>query len=118
MTGAGSEAHRPRMFVLALTLTAAVAVLGIAAIWTLAVPLGPEACALTMPGPRNCFELDRARAAVFPTIAIGLLGAAIISVAVFFSPQSRRVVVFVGPVILLIASIAGYVSAAWIPSWA
>ena len=117
MTVATKEAHRPLTMLVPLSLTAVVAILGITAVWILAVPLGPEVCALSMPGPRNCFVAERASAARSATIVIALLAAAIMLTAVF-SARSRRAIDFVGPIILLIASAAAYLSAAWIPAWA
>ena len=100
-----------------LSLTAVVAILGIAAVWILAVPFGPEVCALSMPGPRNCFVAERASAARSATIVIALLAAAIM-LATLFSAQSRHAIAFVGPIVLLITAAAAYLSAAWIPAWA
>ena len=117
MTVATQEGHRPLTVLLPLSLTAVVAILGITAVWILAVPLGPEVCALSMPGPRNCFVADRASAARPATVASALLAAAIMLTAVF-SARSRRAIAFVGPIVLLIASAAAYLSAAWIPAWA
>ena len=117
MTVATQEGHRPLTMLLPLSPTAVVATLGITAIWILAVPLGPEVCALSMPGPRNCFVAERASAARPATIVIALLAAAIM-LATLFSAQSRHAIAFVGPIILLIASAAAYLSAAWIPAWA
>lgn len=98
-------------------LVAGLAILGIAAIWLLAVPRGPEVCALSMPGPRNCFISDRAQAAIASTVAVALLGASIIVVA-RLEPRSRRAMAFLGPLVVLIASVTAYLSAAWIPAWA
>ncbi|MBC7590554.1 MAG: hypothetical protein H7226_05850 [Salinibacterium sp.] len=117
MTVATKEVHRPLAVLLPLSLVAVVTILGITAIWILAVPHGPEVCALSMPGPRNCFVADRASAARSATAAIALLGAAIMLTAVF-SARSRRAIAFVGPIVLLIAAVAAYLSAAWIPAWA
>lgn len=117
MTVVTKEGHRPLTMLLPLSLTAVVAILGIAAVWILAVPFGPEVCALSMPGPRNCFVAERASAARSATIVIALLAAAIM-LATLFSAQSRRAIDFVGPIVLLIASAAAYLSAAWIPAWA
>jgi hypothetical protein len=102
---------------LPLSLAVAIAILGITVIWTIAVPIGPEACALSMPGPRNCYMHDRAQDALLATIAITLVGAVVASIAIVFT-QSRRVMSFLGPIVLMIASVAGYLSAAWIPAWA
>ena len=117
MTVVTKEGHRPLTMLLPLSLTAVVAILGIAAVWILAVPFGPEVCALSMPGPRNCFVAERASAARSATIVIALLAAAIM-LATLFSAQSRRAIDFVGPIVLLIASAAAYLSAAWIRAWA
>ncbi|MBC7594338.1 MAG: hypothetical protein H7288_10415 [Kineosporiaceae bacterium] len=117
MTVVTKEGHRPLTMLLPLSLTAVVAILGIAAVWILAVPFGPEVCALSMPGPRNCFVAERASAARSATIVIALLAAAIM-LATLFSAQSRHAIAFVGPIVLLIASPAAYLSAAWIPAWA
>ena len=112
-----SETGGPSTMLMPLSLTAAVAILGITAIWTLAVPLGPEVCALSMPGPRNCFVHDRAAAAIVGTVAIALLGAVITLIAIL-SVRSRHVIVFVGPIALFIGSVVAFLSAAWIPAWA
>ncbi len=117
MTVATKEGPRPRTVLVPLSLTAVVAILGITAIWTLAVPPGPEVCALLMPAPRNCLVAHRASAASFATVTIVLLAAAIMLTAVFSAP-SRRAIASVGPIVLLITSAAAYLSAAWIPAWA
>ena len=117
MTAATKEVHRPLTVLVPLSLTTVVAILGITAIWILAVPPGPEVCALLMPAPRNCLVAHRASAASSATVVIALLAAAIMFTAVF-SARSRRAIAFVGPIVLLIASAAAYLSAAWIPAWA
>jgi hypothetical protein len=92
-------------------------VLALALIWFIAVPIGPEACALSLPGPRNCFTSDRVQAAIWPTIVI--IAAALLSVALLFArPKNSRVIGAWSVVLLLVIAAASYVLVAWIPALA
>ena len=91
--------------------------LAVAVIWLVAVPVGPEACALSMPAPRNCFEVHREAAAVGPTIALIVLGIAILAAAMFVR-RRRLLVTVIGSIFVLTAATASYLAAAWIPAWA
>ena len=92
-------------------------VLALAVVWLVAVPIGPEACALSMPGPRNCLTNDRVEAAILPTIVI--IAAAILSVALLVVwPQSSRWISTCSVIVLLVMAAASYVLVAWIPSLA
>lgn len=86
-------------------------------IWAVAVPPGPEVCALTYPGPRNCFVADRVSAAIVWTTALGVLALAL--ALVFVLGRIRRPAVVVsGIVLVVIASAASYSAVAWIPALA
>jgi len=92
-------------------------VLALAIVWLIAVPIGPEACALSFPGPRNCFTSDRVQAATLPTIVI--IAAALLSVALLFAwPKNSRMITTWSVVLLLVMAAAFYVLVAWIPALA
>lgn len=91
--------------------------LALAVVWLVAVPIGPEACALSLPGPRNCFTSDRVQAAVLPTLAI--IATAAVSIAlVFASPKRARSIATCSAILLLLLTVASYVVVGWIPALA
>lgn len=90
---------------------------GLALIWLVAVPLGPEACALSLPGPRNCFVSQRLDAAPLPTTVIALLAAISLGICLIW-PQTARVVRWVATVLLFAATVGAYFLVAWIPALA
>ncbi len=96
--------------ILIMTLLALIAV---GLIWWVAVPVGPEVCALTMPGPRNCFAHDRQVAATVWTVVIAVACLAAILATVVLS-RRRSWVVGAGIVLLLLVSVAGFAAAAWV----
>ena len=100
--------------------TVAMLVLALAAvivIWAVAVPVGPEVCALTYPGPRNCVAADRISAGIVWTTVLGVLTIAL-SLALMLGRTRRRAVVAAGLVLVAVASIASYLAVAWIPALA
>lgn len=93
------------------------AIASVTAIWLIAVPFGPEVCALSLPGPRNCFPSQRIQAAFLPTLAI--MAIAVFSIAVTLVwPRISRVISFVAVLLLLAMTVIGYVLVAWIPALA
>lgn len=64
---------------------------GLAVIWLIAVPVGPEACGLAYPGPRNCFVSQREAAALLPTIVMVLLAAVSAGICVVWTRFARAV---------------------------
>lgn len=97
--------------VLVLTLLA-LAALGF--LWWVAVPVGPEVCALTWPGPRNCFAGDRLAAARVWTVIIVLV-AFVSLVATVLLSRRHRWIPGVGASLLILVGVAGFVATAWIP---
>lgn len=96
---------------------AALALVAVIVIWAVAVPVGPEVCALTYPGPRNCFAADRFSAGIVWTAVLGVLTIALL--LVFMIGRTRRPAVIVSGIILVaVASITSYVAVAWIPALA
>lgn len=93
------------------------ALVGLALIWLVAVPLGPEVCALSLPGPRNCFVSQRLDAAPLPTIVIVLLAAASIAICLIWSRRAR-VLRWVATITLVAATVGAYLLVAWIPALA
>ena len=92
-------------------------VLALAVVWLIAVPIGPEACALSLPGPRNCFTSDRVQAAILPTIVI--VAVAVLSAVLLFArPKNSRLIAACSVVLLLVMAAASYVLVAWIPALA
>ncbi|MDL9978023.1 hypothetical protein [Microbacterium candidum] len=94
-----------------------VALAGLALIWLVMVPVGPEACVLSLPGPRNCTITSRVEAAVIPTsgiFAIGLLSA----LWAILSPRSAPAARITGIVLLSLAIGVSYLLVAWIPALA
>lgn len=92
-------------------------VLALAVVWLIAVPIGPEACALSLPGPRNCFTSDRVQASILPTIVI--IAAAVSSAALLFAwPKNSRMITTWSGVVLFVMAAAAYVLVAWIPALA
>lgn len=96
---------------------ALLAIVAIAAIWLIAVPIGPDVCALVMPAPRNCFLDHRAHNAVAPTIALAITALAILVASAAF-PRARRVVGVAGVVAVLLLGAIAAVLVAWIPALA
>lgn len=95
----------------------ALAVATVILIWAVAVPVGPEVCALTYPGPRNCFTVDRISAAIVWTTVLGVLSIALL--LVFILGRTRRPAVIVSALVLVaVASACSYVAVAWIPALA
>ncbi|MCC2032684.1 hypothetical protein [Microbacterium allomyrinae] len=92
-------------------------VLDLAIVWLVAVPIGPEACALSLPGPRNCVMADRVQAAGLPTLAI-IIAAAISIALVLVSPKRARPIAICAVILLLLLTAASYVVAGWIPALA
>ncbi|MCR2792380.1 hypothetical protein NQ156_04815 [Microbacterium sp. zg.Y625] len=100
----------PAVATIGLTALASAAV-----IWLIAVPFGPEVCALSLPGPRNCFTSQRIQAAFLPTLAI--MAIAVLSIAVtLVRPRISRFVSFVAVLLLLAMTVIAYVLVAWIPA--
>ncbi|KAA9150985.1 hypothetical protein F6B41_19335 [Microbacterium lushaniae] len=91
--------------------------LALAVIWLVAVPLGPDVCALVLPAPRNCFTSDRVQAAIAPTVLVILL-AIVSTLTAIFAPQARRGIAIAGPVVLAIIAALSYLLVAWIPAFA
>ncbi|MCR2801329.1 hypothetical protein QNO21_08425 [Microbacterium sp. zg-Y818] len=88
-----------------------------AAIWLIAVPFAPEVCALSLPGPRNCFTSQRIQAAFLPTLAIMTI--AVLSIVVtLVRPRISRFVSFVAVLLLLAMTLIAHVLVAWIPAFA
>ncbi|WP_194410875.1 hypothetical protein [Microbacterium cremeum] len=108
------ERRKPLSTVAPIVVTALV---GLAAIWLVAVPLGPEACALSLPGPRNCFVSQRLDAALLPTIMIVLLAAASMVVCLVW-PRLAGAVRWVATITLVAATVSAYLLVAWIPGLA
>ncbi len=110
--------RRLRAMVAAVIVIAAV---GLGILWLVVVPIGPEACALSMPGPRNCFPSDRVSAAQGGTALVALC--AIVSVAIALvvarsRPRAARVIAGIG--LVLTSAAVGYAlfASAWIPALA
>lgn len=101
------------MLVIAATLLTGATLL---IIWLLAVPIGPEVCALTYPGPRNCFISDRVSVGIVATVLTCLVYAATLAVTVV-APRYRRFA-GVGLGLLALAPILSYLWVAWIPALA
>ncbi|MCT9819180.1 hypothetical protein N3K63_02640 [Microbacterium sp. W1N] len=96
---------------------AAVALSALSAVWLIAVPLGPDACALVLPGPRNCFTFDRLRAAVAPTVLLIVLAVGTL-LAVILAPRTPGRAAAAGALALALAGVASYLVVAWIPALA
>ncbi|WP_322411008.1 hypothetical protein [Microbacterium invictum] len=92
-------------------------VLALVVVWLIAVSIGPEACALSLPGPRNCFAGDRVQAAILPTIVI--VASAVLSTALLFAwPKNSRMITRWSVLVLILIAAASYVLVAWIPAFA
>ncbi|GAA2995205.1 hypothetical protein [Microbacterium aurantiacum] len=110
--------RRLHAVVAAVIVTAAV---GLGILWLVVVPTGPEACALSMPGPRNCFPSDRVSAAQVGTalVAIGaIVPVALALVVARARPRAARTIARIG--LVLTSVTAGYAlfTSAWIPALA
>jgi hypothetical protein len=91
--------------------------LALGLVWLVAVPIGPEACALSMPGPRNCFDSERVQAAILPTVAI--VATSVLSlVLVFVWPGKSRLIAVSSVIVLLALAVMSYLLVAWIPALA
>lgn len=98
-----------------------IAAVGLGILWLVVVPTGAEACALSMPGPRNCFPSDRVSAAQVGTalVAIGTIIPVALALAVARSrPGTARTIAGIG--LVLTSATAGYAlfTSAWIPALA
>jgi len=99
----------PAVATIGLTALASAAV-----IWLIAVPFGPEVCALSLPGPRNCFTSQRIQAAFLPTLVIMTI-AVLSMAAALVRPRVSRVVSSVAVALLLAMTVIAYALVAWIP---
>ncbi|MEV8271941.1 hypothetical protein [Microbacterium sp. NPDC077184] len=112
---AASTDRRLHAMVAAVIVIAAV---GLGILWLVVVPIGPEACALSMPGPRHCLS-DRVSAAQEGTAVVALC--AIVSVALppvvaRSRPRAARVMAGVGLVLTSATAGGALFSSAWIPA--
>ena len=112
-----SAARATTVMLIGALIVTVVALVAVGLIWWVAVPVGPEACSLVLPGPRNCFIHDRLAAAIVWTVLIALACLAAIIATVLLSRRWPWVV-GAGIVLLLVLSVAGLVAAAWIPALA
>lgn len=101
---------------------AALGALAVAAIWLLAVPLGPDACPWIDPGLRNCFDSERQTAAPGATLSVAVV-AVVAVIVTLMSARSASRPVRATFAIVSIAAVVGvgavsYVSVAWIPALA
>ncbi|WP_248242795.1 hypothetical protein [Microbacterium kunmingense] len=112
-----SSARPTTVMLIGVLVVTLVALVAVGLIWWVAVPVGPEACSLVLPGPRNCFIHDRLAAATVWTVVIALAYLAAIVATVLLSRRWPRVV-GAGIVVLLVLGVAGFVAAAWIPALA
>lgn len=117
MTLASNSARAPVAPWVPAAVIGGLAVLAVACIWLIAVPVGPDVCALSMPAPRNCFGGHRVAAAAGPTVAIVGLAVVATSVAILVR-RGRLAVTSIGAIVVLVAATASYLAAAWIPEWA
>lgn len=89
-------------------------VLALALVWLVAVPIGPETCALSLPAPRNCFTVDRVQTAIVPTLII--IAAAVSSIVVIHTwPSRSRLIAVTSVIMLLVIAVASYFLIAWMP---
>jgi hypothetical protein len=97
-----------------LLVVVAIAALGMTLIWAVAVPIGPDACALSYPGPRNCFVYDRVDSAILPTILLGVI-TVVASSAIALLPRARRAVTILSAILVVAVIAVSYVRVAWVP---
>lgn len=116
MTRAEQVLRSPGALGAPVTAIGSAAVLALALVWLVAVPIGPEVCAASLPGPRNCFISDRVQAAVLPTLVT--VAIAVLSLVVIARPSKRRSITVISVIVLLVVALASYVLVAWIPALA
>ncbi len=123
---ARNAARRGRLSAPAVATAVALALVAVAAtalIWLVAVPVGPEVCALSMPAPRNCFAHDRIVAAatatpVLAVIALALAAAVIATETEYVDRRARNLARAAAPALLIVVATGAVISTAWIPALA
>lgn len=102
---------------IAMILAIGLAAIALLVIWLVAVPNGPEICALSMPGPRNCFDGDREHSATLASIAVVLVAALTIALQLV-RPKLWPAIRAVAWATLALSPAWAYVVSAWIPALA
>lgn len=100
MTSPSSTAYRPGRQTKWLLAAAGLAVASILLIWLVAVPVGPMACATTMPPTENCVITYRACDGAILTGIVLLIALATLTIGVLNRTNARNIVI-AGTVLLV-----------------